>query len=84
MYIRLEKISPAQNQYRFYSLTIAQTLFGEWAVIKEWGRLGAKSGQRRTEWFSSFEPALEALEAIKQQKERRGYVVCPEQLLLPL
>lgn len=80
----LQKIIPAKNQYRFYSVSVALTLFGEWAVVKEWGRIGSKGGQRQTEWHRSSESALDALLAVKQQKERRGYVARPEQLVLPL
>ena len=84
MNIRLEKILPAKNQYRFYSVSIMQTLFGEWALIKEWGRIGSKGGQCRTEWHSSADNAENALLRIKARKEKRGYVVRPIQLLLPL
>lgn len=84
MRIRLEKIAPIKNQRRFYDLSVALNLFGEWALVKEWGRIGSKGGQRRTEWHTSAETALEALSAAKLSKERRGYVARPVQLWLPL
>ena len=84
MHTHLQKIVPAKNQYRFYSVSVGQTLFGEWAVVKEWGRIGSKGGQRHTEWHASPERAFDALQVIKQKKERRGYVARPEQLSLPL
>lgn len=84
MHTRLEKILPAKNQYRFYSVSVMQTLFGEWAVVREWGRIGSRGGQRRTEWFSNLRDACEAQEALRRQKEGRGYVARPEQLWLPL
>jgi predicted DNA-binding WGR domain protein len=38
--VRLEKRVPEQNQHRFYLLRLAPTLFGEWSLIREWGRIG--------------------------------------------
>lgn len=38
----LERIEAAQNLKRFYRITVAPTLFGQWAVIREWGREGRK------------------------------------------
>ena len=36
--IYLTKTDPACSMARFYSLDIQPTLFGEWALMKEWGR----------------------------------------------
>ena len=38
--VRLEKCVPEKNQQRFYLLRLAPTLFGEWSLIREWGRIG--------------------------------------------
>ena len=84
MYTRLEKIDPAKNQRRFYTVTILRNLFGEWVLAREWGRIGSRGGQRRLEWFASLEGAEAALATLKHQKEGRGYVARPVQLLLPL
>jgi len=32
MYLRLEKIDPARNLWRWYVLSVQPTLFGEWTV----------------------------------------------------
>ena len=37
--VRLEKRVPEKNQHRFYRLLLAPTLFGEWSLIREWGKL---------------------------------------------
>jgi len=58
MYLRLEKINPARNHRRWYVLSVQPTLFGEWALIREWGRIGNNGGEsasalypgRRAEW----------------------------------
>jgi len=77
VWIRLEKINPALRQRRFYILCASQTLFGEWCLIREWGRIGAKGGQVRVDVAGSFDQALTALDTLKRQKLKRGYVVLP-------
>ncbi len=36
----LFRIDPDHNMARFYKLDVQPTLFGEWAVVREWGRIG--------------------------------------------
>lgn len=38
----LERVEPAENRYRFYALSIEQTLFGEPVLVRNWGRIGTK------------------------------------------
>lgn len=38
--VTLTRIDPAQNMSRFYKIDMQPTLFGEWAVIRELGRIG--------------------------------------------
>lgn len=83
MCLRLEKIKPAENQWRWYALSVQPTLFGEWAFIREWGRIGNGGGHRETVFYDSEGEALSACDALKSIKARRGYVPCPEQLALP-
>ena len=35
----LEKVDPSRRMMRFYAIWIAPTLFGEWAMVREWGRV---------------------------------------------
>jgi predicted DNA-binding WGR domain protein len=37
----LTRIDPARNMNRFYVVTVTPTLFGDWAVLREWGRRGS-------------------------------------------
>ena len=83
MIIRLQKIVPHKNQRRFYTLSVQPTLFGEWAFVREWGRIGNDGGKIATEYFPSESEALEACEILRIQKSKRGYVVRPQQLGLP-
>jgi predicted DNA-binding WGR domain protein len=37
----LTRTDPTRNIDRFYVVDITPTLFGEWAVLREWGRRGS-------------------------------------------
>ena len=84
MYLRLEKIDPVQNHWRWYVLSVQPTLFGEWSLVREWGRLGNDGGQSDTAFYASRHGALSACDAVRTAKMRRGYVAQAEQLDLPL
>lgn len=68
----LHKVVPEDNQWRFYALTAMPTLFGEWALMREWGRLGSP-GTVRTDIHADEGSAITALSEIAQNKRRRGY-----------
>jgi predicted DNA-binding WGR domain protein len=70
--IYLEHRDPSRNMERFYAIHITQTMFGEWAVVREWGRIGSP-GRIREDWFETRELAARAAEKIVQQKQRKGY-----------
>ncbi len=70
--IYLERREPACNRQRFYTLTVVQTLFGSWTLIREWGRIGHPGTVRET-GFETEAAAIEAGAKIRRQKERRGY-----------
>lgn len=70
---RLEKIIPDKRQRRFYTLSVVKTLFDEWCLIREWGRIGSKGGQRMVDYFMSEAEAIIALNALWQVKIKRGY-----------
>ena len=57
---------------RFYRLSVVETLFGEWAMVREWGRIGCPA-RGKDEWFTSSDDAQAALERQLRIKERRGY-----------
>ena len=70
--IYLERREPARNIQRFYAIIITPTLFGAWAMVREWGRIG-QPGTVREMWFATETAAIQAGAAVRQQKERRGY-----------
>lgn len=70
--VHLERIDRARNMARYYRLSIAETLFGGWTVVREWGRIGSR-GQIREHWCASMEEASSLLNALRVQRLRRGY-----------
>lgn len=68
----LERREPAADMARFYVLSIEETLFGDTALVREWGRIGT-AGRRRLDLFERRAEASEALELWLGRKVRRGY-----------
>jgi predicted DNA-binding WGR domain protein len=60
--------------HRFYALQLAGTLFGEWVLVAEWGRIGF-AGSVKEEAFGSQAQALAALSKRLAVKIRRGYTI---------
>jgi predicted DNA-binding WGR domain protein len=52
----LERREPSRNMARFYVLAIEPTLFGELALVREWGRLGSQ-GRSRLDFHASLASA---------------------------
>jgi predicted DNA-binding WGR domain protein len=70
--IRFVRVNPKKNEARFYNLDFQPTLFGQTALVREWGRLGAGSTQR-SDWFPSRDEAKEELERAIKRRVQRGY-----------
>jgi len=70
--LRLERHDPARNLMRFYALLVTPGLFGEWGLLRVWGRIGCK-GQMRTQWFRTKEEAETARRKLERSKRKRGY-----------
>jgi len=70
----LDRTDPQRNMARFYVLSLEPTLFGDAALVREWGRWG-RPGRRRLDLFADAEAAAEALEDWLRKKTKRGYRV---------
>ncbi|AQZ54284.1 WGR domain-containing protein [Martelella mediterranea] len=70
--VLLRRIEPATNKWRFYHLSIEGGLFGDWCLVRRWGRIGT-SGQLKLDWFTSAGQAHDALGVLEQSKRKRGY-----------
>ena len=77
----LEKRQSTQKMARFYRMAVMPNLFGEWTLLREWGRIG-QGGQVRMQWFADEGQALAVLIMLEDAKRRRGYWVEPQQLAL--
>jgi predicted DNA-binding WGR domain protein len=69
----LYRIDASKHMHRFYRLDVQPDLFGQWCVMREWGRIGS-AGQARSVAFSTPHGAEAALARQRKIKERRGYV----------
>jgi predicted DNA-binding WGR domain protein len=71
--ITLTRVDQAQNMARFYVLDIQPTLFGEIALVREWGRIGS-AGRVQSIPYPSETEAQAAYRRQLKAKVRRGYV----------
>jgi predicted DNA-binding WGR domain protein len=64
--IHLRRIDPTRNMARFYAMAVQPTLFGEWALQREWGRIGSAG-------LASESDAVVAMARVLKAKQRHGY-----------
>ena len=57
---------------RFYTLEILPNLFGEWLLVRSYGKY-EKCSCRHLEIFSTMDEAKEAYKKIFRQKVKKGY-----------
>ncbi len=69
---RLTRTLPARNMHRFYAVHLAPTLFGDWVLVAEWGRIGSPGTVRRQP-FPTLDQADAALHQRLRRKTARGY-----------
>lgn len=69
----LRRVDPERNMHRFYVLGIEQDLFGQWVLVREWGRIG-RQGRVRANAYPSAAVAREACDQLANLKRRRGYI----------
>lgn len=70
--IRIVRVDPEVNMYRFYRVRLMPDLFGGVSLLREWGRIGTQ-GRHRIELFEDEGRAADAMSAIYQAKKKRGY-----------
>ena len=72
-FVILDRYDPDRNMARYYVLSIEPSLFGDIALVRQWGRHG-RNGRHRIELFRERAHAIETLEAWFARKTRRGYI----------
>ena len=58
---------------KHYSCEVRQNLFGQWVVLRRWGRMSAMHGQNIEVVCDHYEQGLEIFEAVKKRRAKRGY-----------
>jgi predicted DNA-binding WGR domain protein len=53
-------------------MLLAPTLFGEWVLLREWGRIGS-SGTVRADPYPNAGAAFLAMQELVRLKQKRGY-----------
>lgn len=74
--IVLTRVDAEKNMARFYKLDVQPTLFGEWSLVREWGRIG-RGGTVREAAYRSIEEAHIVRDSHLGRKLKRGYVGSP-------
>jgi predicted DNA-binding WGR domain protein len=70
--IYLVRHDAAKNMHRFYQLYVAPGVFGDWSLVREWGRVGSP-GTVRKDWFDREEEAVTASVKLSHAKQKKGY-----------
>lgn len=70
--VSLRNIDPAKNRWRFYSVEIGRTLFGDWSLTREYGRIGSP-GRIAVESFPTEEEARRGQQQTIRLRTRHGY-----------
>lgn len=68
----LFRIDTTCNMARFYCLSIEPSLFGDAALVRQWGRIGTR-GRAMVDLYRSEAEARQAFERLLAAKQKRGY-----------
>ena len=60
------------NGSKHYSCEVRQNLFGQWVVLRRWGRVSAKQGQSLEHLCDHYEESLQVFDAVEKRREREG------------
>ncbi|MCJ9669044.1 MULTISPECIES: WGR domain-containing protein [unclassified Neorhizobium] len=67
-----QRIDVTKNMARYYALSMQPTLFGEMAVVRRWGRIGKRGGEKSDVFATDKEAATRFLE-LARLKRAKGY-----------
>jgi len=68
----LTRRDPSRNMARYYLVDVQRDLFGQFAAVRQWGRIGA-SGRIKEDWFENERAAVDAATRLIDTKVKRGY-----------
>ena len=72
--IELWKRQDWRKGSRHYSCEVKQDLFGQWIVLRRWGRVSAFQGQSQGIRCEYYEQSLKIFDATAQRRIKRGYI----------
>jgi predicted DNA-binding WGR domain protein len=72
--IAFASVIPEQNRYRSYRLTLTQDLFGQWVVLRSWGRIG-KAQRTRADVFARRDDAAQAAIQLSRRRLLHAYAL---------
>lgn len=61
------------DKKRYYQTILQQNLFGDWEIVKVWGRINSNLGRHMVEPCDSYKSAISRLEQINKLRVKRGY-----------
>lgn len=68
----LTRTDPVKNLNRFYIVRLAPTLFGEWSLVREYGRIGSP-GTVQSRTFEREQDAQRAEQRSIRRRLQHGY-----------
>ncbi len=71
-FVRLSSVDPAVNRFRVYVLSWHPTLWGDFALVQTWGRLG-RPGHSRTTGYPSRAAAQGMIVRLLRRRLQHGY-----------
>lgn len=71
-HLHCQRIDASRNMARYYMLAIQPTLFGETAVVRSWGRIGRRGGERIDVFGTELEAVAHFLD-LARRRHRKGY-----------
>lgn len=73
-YLRLARLDPVQPRPHFYALSWQPSLFDEGALLRSWGRVGAR-GRTVVARYADRDTAQPVIQRLVQRQLRQGYRV---------
>lgn len=71
------KVDKRKNQNRVYVLLWQENLFGEWELVRIWGRAGTDRRRMKRTPYPSLEAAWPEIRRVVRKRIRHGYRAFP-------
>ena len=75
--LMFRKINRAKNQNRVYALLWQENLFGEWELVRTWGRAGTDMRRTKAAPYPDLQAAWPEIRRVVRKRIRHGYRAAP-------